>query len=291
MENEQHFTVERKHKDRLFVNLFSYKENALSLFNAVNDTNYTDIDNLKIVTLENALYLTMKNDVAVLFHDSIDLFEQQSTINKNMPLRGFFYAAREYEEWLIKNELDKRIYGTKLVKIPAPEYFVMCNADKAMPEMWDEKLSDAFIKPSPGYEWTAHMININAGHNKTIMSRCKALDGYAIFVQMVRDNQSKGMTLEDAIKQAVDECIDKGILKTYFMQHKTEVFDMILYEFDEKAYADLMREEGEEIGTKKERINNIKSIMRSLKTSAKHAMDILNISPSEQKKYLPLLQN
>ena len=100
MENAQHFTVERKHKDRLFVNLFSYKENALSLFNAVNDTNYTDIDNLKIVTLENALYLTMKNDVAVLFHDSIDLFEQQSTINKNMPLRGFFYAAREYEEWL-----------------------------------------------------------------------------------------------------------------------------------------------------------------------------------------------
>ena len=167
----------------------------------------------------------------------------------------------------------------------------MCNADREMPEMWDEKLSDAFIKPSPGYEWTAHMININAGHNKTIMSRCKALDGYAIFVQMVRDNQSKGMTLEDAIKQAVDECIGKGILKTYFMQHKTEVFDMILYEFDEKAYADLMREEGEEIGTKKERINNIKSIMRSLKTSAKHAMDILNISPSEQKKYLPLLQN
>ena len=69
----------RTHKDRLFHRLFSEKENALSLYNALNGTNYGMEDGLKIVTLEDAIYLTMKKDVAVCLCDSINLWEQRES--------------------------------------------------------------------------------------------------------------------------------------------------------------------------------------------------------------------
>ena len=81
--------VRRDHKDRLFCDLFSDKQNALSLFNAVNGTNYSDVDALEIITLKNVVYLTMHNDLAVCIYGQMGLFEQQSTINPNMPLRGY----------------------------------------------------------------------------------------------------------------------------------------------------------------------------------------------------------
>ena len=107
-------TANRQYKDTVFRMLFSEKENALSLYNALNGTNYGMEDGLKIVTLEDAIYLTMKNDVAVCLCDSINLWEQQSSVNPNMPLRGLMYFSKEYEGWLSANQ--KYIYGEKQVK-------------------------------------------------------------------------------------------------------------------------------------------------------------------------------
>lgn len=67
--------VRQTHKDRLFCNLFSKKENALSLYNALNDTDYENENELEIVTLEDALYLTMKNDVSICLYGTISLWE------------------------------------------------------------------------------------------------------------------------------------------------------------------------------------------------------------------------
>ena len=66
---------------------------------------------------------------------------------------------------------------------------------------------------------------------------------------------------------------------------------MILYEFDQKTHDKIMYEDGREDGRENERITNIKSIMQKLGMSAQKAMDILNITPSEQTKYLLQLQN
>ena len=54
----------RDFKDTLFRLIFREKKNLLSLYNAVNNTNYTNPDDLEIVTLENAIYMDMKNDEA-----------------------------------------------------------------------------------------------------------------------------------------------------------------------------------------------------------------------------------
>ena len=59
--------VRRAYKDRLFCNLFSQKENALAFYNAINETTYECADELDIITLEDTIYLTMKNDVALCF--------------------------------------------------------------------------------------------------------------------------------------------------------------------------------------------------------------------------------
>ena len=56
----------RKYKDTVFRMLFSDRENLLSLYNAVNGSNYENSDALEIVTLENAVYMGMKNDLAFI---------------------------------------------------------------------------------------------------------------------------------------------------------------------------------------------------------------------------------
>lgn len=62
-DNERrNLTVNRKYKDTVFRMLFTDRKNLLSLYNAVNGSNYEDPDELEIVTLENAVYMGMKND-------------------------------------------------------------------------------------------------------------------------------------------------------------------------------------------------------------------------------------
>ena len=86
--------VQRNYKDTIFHDLFSDKKNALSLYNALNHTDYQDTEGLEVVTLSDAIYIHLKNDVSILFQDQLELWEHQSTRNGNMPLRGLLYFAR-----------------------------------------------------------------------------------------------------------------------------------------------------------------------------------------------------
>ncbi len=133
--------VQRNYKDRLFCMVFREKEALLSLYNAVNSSHYTDPEALEIVTLENAIYLNMKNDVAFLLDNyRLNMFEQQSSINPNMPLRNLFYVSHELEMLIDR----KTLYGSKLVKIPTPKFVVFYNGTEEQPERLEMKLSDAF---------------------------------------------------------------------------------------------------------------------------------------------------
>lgn len=238
----------RNHKDRLFRKLFSEKENALSLYNALNGTNYEKEDELKVVTLEDAIYLTMKNDVAVCLYDSINLWEQQSSVNPNMPLRGLMYFAREYDGWLAANQKD--IYGRKLVKIPTPKFYVLYNGEEQMPEREEYRLTDAFEHLSPGYEWTAYVININCGNNPRLMEKCKVLNDYSEFITQIRSHQKEGKSIQQAVDEAVKYCIEHDFLKTYLLKNRGEVMAMILTEYNEKLHNKTLKEEGIEIGKK-----------------------------------------
>ena len=240
----------RAYKDTLFRWLFSEsKENALSLYNAINGSNYTDVNDLEFRTLNDVIYMKFKNDVSFLVDDKFLCFiEHQSSFNPNMPLRGFFYAADSYRQLLGDSE---NIYGSKLIKIPVPQYIVLYNGpvSKMNTDVAYLRLSDAFEVPDKtgSYEWTAKVLNINRGFNEEIKSRCTDLYGYSYFIDSVKRYGIK-MSFPDAVDSAIDECIEKDILARTFSKHRREVKDMVLTEFDQDKYGEICKAEGKAEG-------------------------------------------
>ena len=133
-------TANRNYKDTVFRKLFSDKENLLSLYNAINGTAYEDPEALEIVTLENGIYMGMKNDLAFIIDTGLFLYEHQSTYNPNLPLRDLFYISSEYQE-LVN---DKSLYSSTLQKIPAPSFIVFYNGTQKKEDRWENYLSEAY---------------------------------------------------------------------------------------------------------------------------------------------------
>ena len=133
-------TANRNYKDTVFRKLFSDKENLLSLYNAINGTAYEDPEALEIVTLENAIYMGMKNDLAFIIDTGLFLYEHQSTYNPNLPLRDLFYISSEYQELFN----DKSLYSSTLQKIPAPSFIVFYNGTQKKEDRWENYLSEAY---------------------------------------------------------------------------------------------------------------------------------------------------
>ena len=248
-------SVNRLYKDRLFIAIFGTDENkdyALSLYNAVNETEYSDKTDLEICTIGDAVYMGMKNDVSYIFDESLSLYEQQSTYNPNMPLRGLFYFSRQYEKYI--GGVNQLLYKSKLIKLPTPKYVVFYNGDVEMHDREVLKLSDAFINLNyddeyiPSVEVKALMLNINKGKNSALLERCYALKDYSNFVANVKIGKEEGLSNEDAVDKAVEIAVRDNYLDGWFRKHKAEVKGMILSEYDEKATMQMFYEDGKEDG-------------------------------------------
>ena len=190
----------------------------------------------------------MKNDISFLIDSQINLYEQQSSYNPNMPLRGLMYFAELYQKHLTKQDRD--LFTTALVKIPMPNFVVFYNGSRDMPDVTKLSLSEAFEIPAENgdFEWTATMLNINAGRNKTLLQKCKPLYHYSCYVDRVKSNVRSGMTKENAVSEAVNFAIQNDFLDGYFKIQKAEVLNMSLTEFDQEAYDRHRFNEGKEVG-------------------------------------------
>lgn len=244
--------INRKHKDRLFCSIFKEKKELLSLYNAINETNYTDEEALTVNTLDNAIYMTMKNDVSFLIYGILNLYEHQSTWNPNMPLRDFLYVSQQIKRMVDENGWD--IYGSKLVKIPTPQAVVFYNGKENQPARQILRLSDAFEnKTKIGcMEFECLVLNINYGNNKEIMGKCKSLMGYAILIERIRKHEKREQNLETAVDHAIEECIKDNILADYLRFYWNEVKNLILSEYNEQRHIENEKrwsyEEGREEG-------------------------------------------
>ena len=242
-----------QYKDTVFRMLFSEKENLLSLYNAVTGKAYQNADDLKIVTLENAIYMGMKNDLAFMLETNIYLYEHQSTLNPNIPLRDLIYIGIEYQQYVD----DKSLYSSRLQKIPAPKFMVFYNGTDAVDDRVELRLSNAYehLAGEPDLELKVLMLNVNEGHNKELMEQCQTLKEYAIYVARVRKYTSE-MNLNDAVARAIDECIKEGILVEFLRKNRSEVKMVSILEYDKeweekklrKAEYEAGRSEGIEIG-------------------------------------------
>ena len=244
-------TFNRQYQDRLFKAIFGREEHKdwlLSLYNALNGSSYTDPSAIEINTIEGIIYVTMKNDISFLIDSQLNLYEQQSSYNPNMPLRGLMYFAELYQKHLTRQDRD--LFTTALVKIPTPNFVVFYNGSRDMPDVTKLRLSEAFEVPenSGDFEWTATMLNINAGRNKTLLQKCKPLYHYSCYVDRVKSNVRSGMTKEKAVSEAVNFAIRNDFLDGYFKIQKAEVLNMSLTEFDQEAYDRHRFNEGKEAG-------------------------------------------
>lgn len=238
--------INRKYKDRLFRLVFKDKKDLLELYNAVNHTDYKNVDDLEVNTLSDVLYLSMKNDLSFLISGTMNLYEHQSTYNPNMPLRGLMYFAKLYERYVAERGIN--LYRDVLQKLPEPRYLVFYNGTKEQPDVVKLKLSDAFLNDLDGkecsLECTAIMLNINYGHNRELMDKCRRLEEYSIFVATIREKVEEGKTLETAAKEAIDECIKNGVLRDVLVSHRTEVISMVLTSFNQEIYDKGLKQDG-----------------------------------------------
>ncbi len=226
--------------DHLFIAIFGKdtersKRWRLELYNALNNTNYTDPDALELNTLENVLFIKMHNDVSFLIDSQMTLFEHQRTTNQNMPLRGLFYFTQLYHKYL--KDTDKQLTNSTLIKIPNPNYIVFYNGDTTRDEDFELKLSDAFIyeDKSGRFEWTARVLNINKDYNLSLQKKCKSLYDYIQFTSRIKENKEKGMETEKAIDEAIDWASQQNLLEGYIREQRAEVKMTLLTEYDEEA--------------------------------------------------------
>lgn len=242
------YKINKKYKDRIFRLVFREKKELLELYNAVNNSDYTNPEELEITTIEDALYLGIKNDLSFIIGDEMNLYEHQSTFSPNLPLRGVFYFSSLYRAYIepVKNKL----YVDSKMMIPYPQYIVFYNGTKKEPERQELKLSELFIRnekdkkdSDPALECTAIVLNINFGQNKALMEKCRTLKEYAQFVAVIRSYIAEGLGLKSAVEKAVDECIEKGILSDILRKNRAEVINMFLAEYDEEEFRQFLKEE------------------------------------------------
>ena len=232
--------VNRTYKSTLFIMLFQDKKNLLELYNAVSGKHYTDPEVLEINTLENAIYMTVKNDISFLIDGWLSLYEHQSTYNLNLPLRFLLYIAKLYS----RMTRNANLYGTKVIRIPPPEFLIFYNGKEELPERTVLKLSDMYEKEDPhaGLELEAVMLNISGKNNWKLKHACRTLKDYAIYTDKVRE-YAEEMDLADAVERAIRECIAEDVLKDFLEKHRAEAKEMSIFEYDQEKH---MRQEREE---------------------------------------------
>ena len=238
-------TANRMYKSRIFAMLFSDRNELLKLYNAINGTSYDDPDLLQVNTLENAVYMSMQNDVSFIIDMRLNLYEHQSTYSPNLPVRYLLYVADVYSDYT----KDMNLYGTKTVKLPTPRFVIFYNGQAEQPDRKELKLSELFSIPDadPSLELKAVMLNINKGHNRKLMETCRTLQDYAEYTFRVREYAAE-MPLDLAVEQAITECISEGILADFLRKNRAEAKKVSIYEYDEERHMRQTREEGMEEG-------------------------------------------
>lgn len=243
----------RNHKDSLFIDLFCKdkkvgKENFISLFNALHNTNL-DLANtsLQEVNIENILYMALSNDIAMLVNNRlVVLLEHQSTINENMPLRLLEYISRIYEQLVPSEER----YQKKMIKIPYPEFFVFYNGIEDYPMEKELKLSDAFIFPDDNaicnkrdfsLEIKVKMVNINTSKANPVLKQCKKLEEYSLLIEYIRE--SKRLNPKAPLEEAINNALKNGILSEYLKRKSTEVRNMLIAEYSYETDIKVQRRE------------------------------------------------
>ncbi|HAG69999.1 MAG TPA: hypothetical protein DCL38_08500 [Lachnospiraceae bacterium] len=251
--------VNKEYKDRLFNYIFGREENrewTLSLYNAINGSHYSDASLIEFNTIEEILYMGMRNDTSFIVSGEINVYEHQSTFNPNMPLRLLGYVDRLFSAYISTNRLNK--YGEQLIMLPYPKLVVFYNGIKEQEDEVILRLSDSFgeaHRNDADIEVRVRMLNVNYGRNSEIMENCRPLYDYAWLIEQIRQN-AKEYGIIRAAGRAIELMPDDFVIKGFLMKHKAEVEGMLDTEYKEAEIRELFMEDGraqERANTERER--------------------------------------
>ena len=244
--------VNRTYRSTVFIMLFEEKENLLELYNAMSGKHYTDPELLEINTLENAIYMSIRNDVSFLMDGRLSLYEHQSTYSPNLPLRFLFYISNLYSGMT----KDENLYGRRKAQIPMPEFIIFYNGEEERPERETLKLSDLYIfnekdgqfkAEDYSLELKAELLNICGDNNKALKDACRTLREYTAFTDKMR-KYTKMMDIKAAAERTIEECIREDILREFLTKHKAEVRTVSIFEYDQEKHIRQEREQAWEEG-------------------------------------------
>ena len=279
--------LNRLYKARLFVMIFEDKKKLLELYNAVSGKHYEDPELLEINTLENAIYMSMRNDLSFLIDARLSLYEHQSTYSSNLALRFLFYLS----DILSGMTADANLYGTKKVQIPAPRFVVFYNGEEEQPDRQILKLSELYAvkEEVPKLEMEILMLNVNQGHNPELMEACHTLWEYAEYTGRVR-KYAKDQPIAEAVERAITECIREGVLKEFLEKNRREAKNVSIYEYDQEKHIRQEREEaweagreaGEKAGVRKGEENKLKNQIQKKLAKGKSVSEIAEALEEEE---------
>ena len=277
----------RRHKDSVFVDLFfeyeSAEENDIALYNALHDVPLPKGTKIQKIRIENVLYMNIKNDISFGIEGKVIIFgEHQSTINENMPLRNLMHIGRVYEQLVPIADRYKR----NAVKLPKPEFYTFYNGTESWGKEKILRLSDAYViqDEKPMLELVVKMINISPKVGHEVLERCRVLREYGQFIDIVQELQDAGDL--DAIKHAIEKCIEQGILADYLKKRGSEVVNMLIAKYDYETDIRVQREEAQQETV----LGSILNVMDSLDLTLDQAMNVLKISDDEKLKYEGLIK-
>ena len=249
----------REYKSSVFAMLYEDKENLLDLYNGVNGTSLKNADDIIVNTLtdkdgvESGIFMKVKNDVSFIFDAYLNLYEHQSTVNGNIPLRMLLYVAKLIHVLVPGKEL----YREKAVLLPSPRFVVFYNGTKDMPAKVELKLSDQYKiqQKEPDLELKVTIYNIASDVGADILTKSRTLCEYTEFVERTRkalEGKDTDEARHKAMSEVIDQCISDGILEKLLKERRDEIMETSIFQYDQEAHEAALFQDGYE--TKQEEL-------------------------------------
>ena len=242
----------RRYKDSVFRMYFNNREELARLYQALRPDATIRPEDITINTLEDVLLDQQKNDLSFLWKDqSIVLTEHQSTISPNVPVRMLIYGCR----LLMGTLADKKaLYRRKLVPLPAMHFYELYIGSDMTEDERTLRLSAAYKEGGADLELVCHVINITYQENRPILQACQPLREYSLFVHRIEVNRRRGMPLDEAIREAIDYCVQHQIMQSFLEQCRVEVLQMMSLQWNadeaRRVQEEERREDIQEVATK-----------------------------------------
>ncbi|MCL1994462.1 MAG: hypothetical protein FWG66_16080 [Spirochaetes bacterium] len=283
-DNADELSANREIKDGVFKLLFEVPENAAELYSALKDTECRP-DEIEIITITTTVSGRLKNDLAIVARgEALFLAEHMSSFYENMPVRFLMYLGQLYEKWIKMKGEERFLYGSRLYKIPAPEFAVFYNGAAAKPEKEILRLSSAFENAGGeglGFiELEVPVYNINKGMNEELFKKSGKLRQYAEFIAKIRELNGLYEDHAQAVKEAANYCIANDILADFLKEHGGKVVSILSTVYDEEAAKRVYAEEYAETRTENIALEMMKmglsqeQVLRATKISQEKARQI-----------------